>query len=64
MLTQPLSIFVVVIPVDTEGRQNLRTGEVYRKATTPAESAVELQFWLSLLETIAHDVHQVAVVAN
>eukprot|EP00968_Pinguiococcus_pyrenoidosus_P023498 scaffold3842_cov150-Pinguiococcus_pyrenoidosus.AAC.2 len=44
MLTQPLSIFVVVIPVDTEGRQNLRTGEVYRMATTPAESAVELQF--------------------
>eukprot|EP00968_Pinguiococcus_pyrenoidosus_P024140 scaffold4318_cov182-Pinguiococcus_pyrenoidosus.AAC.1 len=57
MLTQPLSIFVLVIPVDT-------TGDDERKATNPAESAVELRYWLSLLETVAHEVNQVVVVAN
>eukprot|EP00968_Pinguiococcus_pyrenoidosus_P012753 scaffold1131_cov229-Pinguiococcus_pyrenoidosus.AAC.5 len=57
MLTQPLSIFVLVIPVDA-------TGDDDRKATTPAEAAAELQYWLSLLETVAHGVHQVVVVAN
>eukprot|EP00968_Pinguiococcus_pyrenoidosus_P024635 scaffold4901_cov141-Pinguiococcus_pyrenoidosus.AAC.1 len=64
LLTQPLSIFVVVIPVDSRGCKSKETGDVYRKATTPAESAVELQYWLSLLETVAHNVNQVAVVAN
>eukprot|EP00968_Pinguiococcus_pyrenoidosus_P011672 scaffold962_cov164-Pinguiococcus_pyrenoidosus.AAC.1 len=57
MLTQPLSIFVLVIPVDA-------TGDDDRTATTPAEAAAELQYWLSLLETVAHGVNQVVVVAN
>eukprot|EP00968_Pinguiococcus_pyrenoidosus_P019231 scaffold2053_cov153-Pinguiococcus_pyrenoidosus.AAC.1 len=56
-LTRPLSIFVLVIPVDT-------TDKDHRKATNPAESTAELRYWLSLLETVAHEVNQVVVVAN
>eukprot|EP00968_Pinguiococcus_pyrenoidosus_P012483 scaffold1096_cov171-Pinguiococcus_pyrenoidosus.AAC.4 len=66
MLSKPLSIFVVVVPINPgRGNTNADAGRAAPPTTTPMSCARELRYWLSMLETVANpDSNRVLVIAN
>eukprot|EP00968_Pinguiococcus_pyrenoidosus_P023466 scaffold3808_cov222-Pinguiococcus_pyrenoidosus.AAC.10 len=66
MLSKPLSIFVVVIPINPDrGDSHTDALRAAPPTTTPMSCARELRYWLSMLETVANpDSNRVLVVAN
>eukprot|EP00968_Pinguiococcus_pyrenoidosus_P025990 scaffold7044_cov216-Pinguiococcus_pyrenoidosus.AAC.15 len=61
LLGKPLSVFVLVLPVNPEGHPRSTTPG----GTTPASTERQLRYWLSLLETVAHSPsNKVIVVMN